>query len=85
MAELTRQNQELTREINFRRQRHEADGEEQGQSQGDGRNAEPESQSKGTTSRRVSYLEREIDQKRKVMDEMWENMRRVNPVEDLVH
>ena len=32
MAELTHQNQELTREINFRRQRHEADGEEQGQS-----------------------------------------------------
>ena len=39
MAELTRQNQELTKEINLRRQRHEAYGEEQGQSQGDGRNA----------------------------------------------
>ena len=32
IAELTRQNQELTREINLRRQRHEAYGEEQGQS-----------------------------------------------------
>ena len=32
MAEFTRQNQELIREINFRRQRYEADGEEQGQS-----------------------------------------------------
>ena len=32
MAELTRQNQELTREINLRRQRHEAYGEEQDQS-----------------------------------------------------
>ena len=61
MAELTRQNQELTKEINLRRQRHEAYGEKQGQSQGDGRNVEPESQSKGTTSRRVPHLEREID------------------------
>ena len=85
MAKLTRQNQELTREINFRRQRHEAYGEEQGQSQGDGRNVEPESQSRGTTSRRMPHLEREIDQMTKVMDEMRENMRRANPVEDLVH
>ena len=30
MAELTCKNQELTREINFRRQQHEAYGEEQG-------------------------------------------------------
>ena len=45
----------------------------------------PESQSRGTISRRVPHLEREIDQMRKVMDEMRENMRRKNPVEDLVH
>ena len=61
MADLTRQNQELTREIHLRRQRHEAYGEEQDQSQGDGRSALPESQSRGTTSRRVPHLEREID------------------------
>ena len=85
MVELTCQNQELTREINLRRQRHKAYGEEEGQSQGDGRNAEPESQSRGTTSRRVPHLERKIDQMRKVMDEMRENMRRADPVEDLVH
>ena len=30
-------------------------------------------------------MEREIDQMRKVMDEIRENMRRANPVEDLVH
>ena len=30
-------------------------------------------------------MEKEMDQMRKVMDEMKENMRRVNPVEDLVH
>ena len=30
-------------------------------------------------------MEREIDQMRKAMDEMRENMRRANPVEDLVH
>ena len=30
-------------------------------------------------------MEREMDQMRKAMDEMRENMRRANPVEDLVH
>ena len=46
---------------------------------------ELESQSKATTLRRVPHLEREMDQMRKVMDEMKENMRRANLVEDLVH
>ena len=35
--------------------------------------------------RRVSHLEKEMDQMRKVMNEMRENMRKVNPVDDLVH
>ena len=39
----------------------------------------------GTIPRRVPHLEREMDQMKKVMDEMRENMRRTNPVEDLVH
>ena len=30
-------------------------------------------------------MEREIDQTRKVMDEMRKNMRGANPVEDLIH
>ena len=81
MAELTRQNQELTRELNSRRQHHEGHT----QSQEDRRNAESESQSRGTTSRRVPHLEKEMDQMRKVIDEMRENMRTANPVEDLVH
>ena len=42
MAELTRQNQELTREIHLRKQQHETYREEQDQSQGDGRSAMPE-------------------------------------------
>ena len=33
----------------------------------------------------LPHLEREIEQMRKVMDEIRENMRRANPVEDLVH
>ena len=33
----------------------------------------------------MPQLEREMDQMRKVMAEMRENMRRTNPVEDLVH
>ena len=62
MVELTRQNQELTREINLRRQRHEGFAEGQAQSQEDkGGNSELESQSKGTTSRRVLHLEKEMD------------------------
>lgn len=85
MAELTRQNQELRREVNLGGQQHKVYGEEHGQGQGDGRNVEPESQSWGTAPRRVPHLEREMDQMRKVMAEMRENMRRTNPVEDLVH
>ena len=50
MAELTRQNQKLTREINSRRQRHEEYVEGQAQSQEGMGNMEPESQSRGTTS-----------------------------------
>ena len=85
MAKLTRQNQELTREIHLRRQRYEAYGEEQDQNHGDEKSDIPESQSRGTTSRRVPHVEKEINQMRKVMDEMRENMRRTNLVEDLVH
>ena len=85
MAELTRQNQELTRKINLKKQHYEGYTEGQAQSQEDGGDAEPKSQSRGTTSRRVPQLEREMDQMRKVMAEMRENMRRTNPVEDLVH
>ena len=86
MVKLTCQNQKLTREISLRRKCHERYAEGQALSQEDrGGNAEPESQSRGTTSRRVPQLEREMDEMRKVMDEMRENMRRANPVDDLVH
>ena len=50
MAELTCQNQELTREINSRRQWHEEYAEGQAPSQEGRGNVEPESQSRGTTS-----------------------------------
>ena len=85
MVELTHQNQELTREINLRRQRHEGYIEGQAQSQEDRGNVEPKSQSRGTTSRRVPHLEREMDWMRKVMDEMRKNIRKENPIEDLDH
>ena len=74
MAELTRQNQELTREIGLRRQCQEGHAEGQAQNQ-----------SRGTASQRVLHLEKEMNQMRKVIDEMRENMRRVNLVDDLVH
>ena len=61
MAELTRQNQELTKQLNSRRQHCDENAEGHTQSQEDTRNAKPESQSRGTTSRRVPHLEKEID------------------------
>ena len=85
MAELTRQNQELIREINLKKQRYKTYTEGQAQNQEDRGNAELESESRGTTSRRVPNLEKEMDKMRKVMAEIRENMRRANPVEDLVH
>ena len=85
MAELTRQNQELTREIGRRQhQGGHTEGQAQSQEVG-GESVEPENKSRGTASRRVPHLEKEMDQMRRVMDEMRENMRRVNPVDDLVH
>ena len=84
MVELTSQNQ-LTKELNSRRQHRDGNTKGHPQSQEDTRNAELESQSRGTTSRRVPHLEKEMDQMKRVMDEMRENMRRANPVEDLVH
>ena len=77
MAELTRQNQELTREIGRRQQQGgHTEGQAQSQEVG-GENVEPENQSRGTASRRVPHLEKEMDQMRRVMDEMRENMKRV--------
>ena len=66
------------------RQRRDGNTEGQAQSQ-DRRNVEFESQSRGTTSRRVPHLEREMDQMRRTMDEIKQSMKRTNPIEDLVH
>ena len=57
-----------------------------GRSQRSGRPIMDESEvSSVDCSQRVPHLEKEMDQIRRVMDEMRENMRRANPVEDLVH
>ena len=86
MAELTRQNQELRMEINLRRQAcEEHEGGGQTQSYDDRDNVEIGSQLRGTTSRTMPHLKEEMDQMKKVMEEMKENMRRANPIEDLVH
>ena len=61
------------------------EGQAQSQEARKGENVEREDHSSGTVSHRVPHLEKEMDQMRKVMDEMRENMRRANPVEDLVH
>ena len=56
MAELTRQNQELRREINLRRQaREEYEGGGQTQSHDGRENVETGSQLQGTTSRTVPH------------------------------
>ena len=86
MAELTRQNQELRMKISLRRQAcEEREGGGQTQSHDDRENIEIGSQLRGTTSRTVPHLKEEMDQMKKVMEEMKENMRRANPIEDLVH
>ena len=87
MAKLTHQNQELIREINQRRQPHErcTEGQAQSQEVREGENVERENPSRGTVSRRVPHLEREMDAMRRAMEEMGENMRRMNHVDDLVH
>ena len=86
MVELTRQNQELNREIGLKRKRHGRYTEGQAQSQeGGAENAVPKDHSRGTTLQRVLHLEREMDKMRKAINEMRENMRRANPVDDLVH
>ena len=51
----------------------------------EGENVDRENYSRGTASRRMPHLENEMDQMRKAMDEMRENMRRTNHVDDLVH
>ena len=86
MAELTRQNQDLKMEINLRRQTcEEREGGGQTQSNDDRENTKVGSQLRGTTSRTIPHLKEEMDQMKKVMEEMKENMRRANPIEDLVH
>ena len=86
MAKLTRQNQELGMEINLRRQaREEREGGGQIHSHDDRENVEIGSQLRGTTSRTVPHLKEEMEQMKKVMEEMKENMRMANPIEDLVH
>jgi len=39
----------------------------------------------GTTSHRVLHLEREMDQMKRAMEEMRENMRKTNHVDNLIH
>ena len=86
MAELIQQNQELRREINLKRQaREEYEGGGQTQSHDGRENVETGSQLQGTNSRTVPHLKEEMDQMKRVMEEMKENMRRANPIEDLVH
>ena len=73
-------------EINLRRQaREECEGGGQTQSYDDRENIEIGSQLQGTTSRTVPHLKEEMDRMKRVMEEMKENMRRANPIEDLVH
>ena len=42
-------------------------------------------QSRGTVTRRVPHLEREMDQIKKAMEEMKDSMKRANHVDDLIH
>ena len=69
MAEMTKQHQELTREVN--RRRHQQYGGERSQNlenEGVDNNAE-EDKSKGIVTCRVLHLEREMGQMKRAMEE----------------
>ena len=88
MANLTRQNQELTREVNRKKQhRHQRTEEPRQNSKNGGaeNNAKGGDQSRGTVTQKVPHLKREMDQMRKAMEEMKDSMRRMKHVDDLVH
>ena len=61
------------------------EGKAQSQEVRKGENVERENQLKGTTSRRVPHLEKEMDQMRRAMEEIRENMIRMNHVNGLIH
>ena len=84
MVELTQLNQELTREVNRQCQQHGGERCQNLGNEGAKNNVEGD-QSRGTVTRRVPHLEREIDQIRRAMEEMEDSMRRENHVDDLVH
>ena len=73
--------------INQRRQRHKwcVEGQAQSQEVRERENVECENHLRGIASCRVPHLEKEMDQMRRAMDEIRENMRRTNHVDDLVH
>ena len=78
MADLTHQNQELTREVNKHKQRHQWQTEGLGQNSKNGgakNGAEGEDQSRGTIIRRVPHFEKEMDQMKKAMEEIRDSMR----------
>ena len=86
MANLTQQNQELTREVN--RQRRQRCVKEHGKNSKNGRegnDVKGGDQSKGTVTRRLPHLEREMDQMKKAIEEMKDSMRKANHMDDLVH
>ena len=86
MANLTQQNQELTKEVH--RHRQQQCGEEHWQNSENGgaeNSAEGGDQSRGTITRRVPHLEREMDQMKRAMEEMKDSMRKANYMENLVH
>ena len=85
MADLT-QNQELTREVNKQHWQRHGKEQEQNSENGGAKNGVKEGdQSRGTVTRRVPHLEREMDQMKKTMEEMKGSMRKANHVDDLVH
>ena len=61
------------------------EGQAQSQEVRKGKNVKCENHSRGIASQRVPHLEREMDQMKRVMDEIRENMQRMNHVDDLVH
>ena len=55
------------------------------ENEGEENNVEGRDQSKGTITRRLPHLEREMDQMKKAIKEMNDSIRIANHVDDLVH
>lgn len=84
MVDLMHQNKELTWEVNKHQWQIKGPWQNSKAREAEN-NVEGGEQSRGTITRRVPHLEKEMDRMKKAMEEMRDSMRRTNHVDDLIH